>query len=292
MAKYSGIFIVQRLRKKLKHYTAEKEPDFWMDTGSRELNSVLGHKRKGIPYGKIFEVSGRESHGKTGLVYELAGMAQGDGAAVALLDVENSFDKRWARIRGIDPDKIAVFKPYVGRFGTSREVRMSTAEDLCQELEAWIKQARKVYKKIFVGIDSIPALVPSAVADVEIDGMNMKTKLSLATFLSELLQRWVGYVYAYNVMLVFVNQVRSRPMVRFGSPEYTPGGNAVKFYCSVRVKVKRHKDGRMMNAHRQIGIKSTIRNLKNKAGGVENREIGYKLFFRKKSKFLPLEEIS
>src|SRR5436190_18906445 len=91
-----GLFIVERIRKRLKHYTAEKAPEYWLDTGDPDLNAVLGSRDRGVPYGKMYEISGRESSGKSALLYELAGMAQRDGAGAGLLDAEGSYEESWA----------------------------------------------------------------------------------------------------------------------------------------------------------------------------------------------------
>lgn len=289
MRKKLGIFAVEKVRKKLKHYTAEKKATYWLDTGSPELNSALGSREYGLPYGKMYEIHGKESCGKTAMLLELAGKAQRDGAAVAWLDAEGSWDDVWAEIRGIDITKIAVFRPYVGTFGNERAPRISTAEDLFQELKTWVKQASRKYKKIFVGVDSIPALLPAA-ADVEEDDTSMFTKLSLASYLSGLMQRLIGDVIHYNIMLFYINQLRTKP-TRFGSGEYTSGGNAVKFYCSVRAKMKRATKGGVIlgrKTNKQIGIMGFLTNIKNKAGkgSVENIQIQYKILFRKPSKFM------
>lgn len=280
-----GNILVQRVRKKLKHYTAEKVPEYWLDTGSPALNSALGSRDKGLPYGKMYEIFGRESSGKTALLLELAGMAQRDGAAAGIVNAEGSYDEEWAKIRGVDTDNIAVFTPYIGKFG--RETRLSTAEDLFNEVKVWLRIVSRKHKKIFLAVDSIPALLPSA-GDVDEDDVNMPSRLSLPTYLAGLMPRLNGPVIHRNVMMFFVNQLRSKPGP-FGG-EYTPGGNTVKFFFSVRAKVKRaEKGGKIVNKKgRQIGIKGYMTNYKNKAGGgsIENIQIMYKVLFRKPSKFM------
>src|SRR5690242_11459854 len=108
---------VLAIRKKMKHFEVQKEPECWLQPKYRELSAVLGDPKRGIPYGKIYEICGKFSGGKTALVLELAAEAQMDGAEVAWMDHEISWDARWARIRGLDPDRVALFQPTVVKDG-------------------------------------------------------------------------------------------------------------------------------------------------------------------------------
>ena len=107
----------------------------------------------------------------------------------------------------------------------------------------------------------------------------MRTQMALPQFLGKLLRRWTGLFESYNVLGVFINQVRIAPGVAFGNPEYTPGGKALKFYCHIRSIVRRTKGGRLMKSGKIVGLKGIITNLKNKAGGVEGSRCGYKIYF-------------
>lgn len=289
------------IRQKMKHFTLTKGVDQWLDTGQRRLHKVLGSKHKGIPYGRIFEIYGKESNGKTALAMEIAGLAQRDGADYAHVDLENCWDDQWARNRGVevvrseDGEEVlkpALFKPYVGMFGGERrKPQLISAEALLDEVETWMYDVSRTNNKIVVLIDSVTALLAEKEASGGLTEQNMSTRTGgLPQFMGQLLRRWVGLAGTYNAMIIFINQTRTAP-VRFGNPEYTPGGNALKFYASVRIKMTRK--ARMRNGKKIIGIKGMIANIKNKAGGgsVEGEEAGYKIFFSKPTKFLSEEDM-
>ena len=279
------------IKKRLQHPTRESI-DYWLDTGSKLLNSVFGSELKGIPYGKIIEVAGYESHGKTALMYEVAGLAQRDGAAVGIWDMELAWDPSWARKRGLDPDKVVVFQPVIGFFGTEKQKRMITAEEQCEEIELWMKRAyeRNANGRLFLGIDSIAAMVPSEAEEAGLS-QNMRTRVSVASFLTWLLPRWQQRASNYNAMMFLVNQIRVAPG-RYGNPEYTPGGNAIRFFCAIRAKMRR-KGGPILKEGRSLGFKGVVQNYKNKAGegSKEHAKIGFKLYYDGHSKYVPESEI-
>lgn len=281
------------IKKKLKHFTTEKTVRYWLDTGSPLLNSMFGSEDKGIPYGKMFELSGFESQGKTALMMKLAGMAQRDGAKIGWVDLEMSWDPEWARALGLIPEEVYLFKPEIGTFGKETEERQHTAEELLEEVELWIRRrgSENPDGRIFCCMDSIAAMLTEEEAAGGIQDQNMRTKVSLATFLSQLLRRWVALVSNYNVMMMFINQLRVAPGA-WGNPEYTPGGNAVKLYSSVRVRMRR-KSKKILKGGQPIGIKGVMSNWKNKAGAGsrEGLSIGYKLYFVGKIKYVEAEEV-
>lgn len=307
--KNSPAAILKAIRTKLKHYSTEWTPEHFLDTGFPELNAVLGHRDKGIPYGKMVEIAGLQSHGKTALVLDLATLAQVDGAQVVWLDLENSWEDEWAAKRGLDPTKIFVLNPYVGKFrkkkkkgddsinedsgSTKLELRLSTAQELCEEVEAVLMDLHEKDPdtKIFLGVDSVTAFLTEEEAAAGLTDQNMRTAMSLPIFLGKLLRRWVGLAQSYNVLMFFINQIRLAP-IAFGNPERTTGGSALKFYCHVRASMRRaKKGGKMLRQGHQIGIKGTLTNTKNKAGGVEGDKCGYKIYFGKPSKFLAASEV-
>lgn len=281
------------IKKKLRHFTTEKQVKYWLDTGSPLLNSVFGSEEKGLPYGKMFELAGMESQGKTALMLKLAGIAQRDGAKVVWVDLENSWDEDWARALGLVTEEVYLFKPEIGTFGAEKEERQHTAQELLMELELLIKKkgAENPDGRIFVCIDSIAAMLTEEEAAAGIDEQNMRTKVSLATFLSQLLRRWVALVANHNVMMMFINQLRVAPGA-WGDPEYTVGGNAVRLYASVRNRMRR-KSKKILKGGVRIGIKGVITNYKNKAGGgsKEGERIGYKLYFAGKIKYVDAEDV-
>lgn len=282
------------IKKKLKHFTTLKPVRYWLDTGEPALNGVFGSEEKGIPYGKIIELSGFESHGKTAQLYKLAGFAQLDGAEVGIVDLEWSWDESWAKKLGIqDPNQVMVFRPEIGTFGTETNERMTTAEELFQEAQVWMERVhkRRPNGRIFLGVDSIAAILTEEEAAAGIQDQNMRTKVSLASFMSMLLRQWVALAANWNVMMPMVNQLRTAPGA-WGDPTYTPGGNAVRFYSAVRARMYR-KGKKLLKGGKPVGIKGVLANWKNKAGegSREGLRVGYKMFYDGRIKYVPVEEI-
>jgi RecA/RadA recombinase len=282
---------LEKIREKLGHLSFEWRETSYLDTGFPDLNEVLGDPALGLPYGRITEISGLESHGKSALCLLLAAIAQQDGAVVIWGDFENSWNNKWAAIRGVNTETIAVVQPFVGTFGKEAEPRMSAAEELCTQIEELIKILSKKNKKIVLVLDSLAAMVPGIVSATNFEDANLVTDQAIPKFLSRLFRRWVGLAQAHNVMILAINQLRQNPMQRFGDPWYTPGGNAMRFYAHVRVRVQRSKGGKMMGKQKQTGIQGHVRNIKNKAGGLEKSTVGYRLFFAGPMAFVPSKEI-
>ena len=271
---------IARIRKKLRHFVLEPVPPKWLDAGSPGLNAVLGSETHGVPYGKILELYGPASHGKTMLAMYLARQAQQAGSPLVWMDFENSFDDAWASSQGIDTAATYRLGIEAGRFGKSTgDPRLQTAEELFREAEELVVMFRRRDPESapLVVVDSVAAILPGYEAEAGIDGQNMKTKLSLASFLGSLLRRWTALCQTHGVLMLLVNQVREKPGLVFGSPEYTPGGRALPFYASIRAEVRRVKGGRLLRLGRVVGLRGRIRNVKNKAGAgsVEGCEIGY-----------------
>lgn len=285
---------VALIRKNLGHFVGEQTVAGWLNTGNKRLNAVLGSEELGIAYGKIIEIQGPNSNGKTLLALLVAALAQADGAKVGWADLENSFDKTWVEAQGVKFDQVAVFKPEVGIFGKDKSTRLHSAEELFREMEAWMKYHYKQNPKckLLLVIDSISAIL---VEDEESGGFSakMSSSMGLPKFLSKLGRRWVGKAASYNCMMIFINQIRMAPMA-FGNPEKTTGGEAMKFYAHVRAKVRRVKDGRIMGMKKVIGLRGIIKNIKNKAGegSLEGAECGFETRFGKRQwKFPSVEEI-
>jgi len=271
------------IQRTLGYLTFELQPREWLDTGSRMLNAVLGSPDKGIAYGKMIELFGPESNGKTLLALLLAGLAQADGAKIAWVDFENSLDKPWAEGQGVKTSTMYHFFPKLIQKSKKEKPRLQTAEELCDEVELWMERAHAAgEQKLFVAVDSVTAML---VEDEALGGnteQNMRSKLALASFMSRLLRRWVALSQVYSACIVFINQLRLSP-VAFGNPEQTTGGKALKFYCSIRASVRRVKGGKLLQKGRMIGLKGVIKNFKNKAGegSLEGYEAGFKASFLK-----------
>lgn len=302
---------VEAIRRKLGHLTLEREPVSYLDTGSFDLNEVLGERKRGIAYGSLTEISGLESQGKTAIALTLAAKAQSEGALVLWADIENSFDAKWSARRGLDPEanNFVLFQPYKGIFGASkntmegyasmtakqkkivkRRAKVITAEGICTEIELAIKDLSRYYPKIFLGVDSLVSFQPAYEAEANFDERNRRHKSELSMFLSSLMRRWNGLAANYNVAMVLINQLRQNQSSH-GDPFYTPGGNATRFYEHVRVQLHRVKGGKLKQGAKQIGIQGIIKNKKNKAGGLEHKSIGYKLFFDGPLKIVPAKSL-
>lgn len=311
---------LKAIRAKLNHLAMEWEPTVYLNTEpyvkTSDLNTVMGHKTLGIPYGIMIEVSGWESMGKTAIIMSLAALAQIDGAQVIWGDLENSFQFDWAKQRGfakclickgsgvfnktvclacgnpkdkigsgLDFNKLILVKPYVGKFFKEREPRLATAQELCSEIEACFN-LKNDFKKRFVVLDSVAALETEAEANAGLENAKMNTTMSLPLFMGKLCRRWVGRAQVDNAIIVLINQLRSGPTKKFGDPTYSPGGNAPKFYSQVRIRVRRVAGGKITDKGRLTGITGVMKALKNKSGGIESMEVGYRIHFAGKIEFI------
>lgn len=295
--------VMAQIHQELGQVVFDWTESYWLDTGNRELNTVMGDPDKGLPYGRIFEVSGLESGGKSALCLTLAALAQADDAIVIWVDFENSWDDKWAAIRGLDVSKVHVIKPFLGMFSAPKvdsktkkvvwkketELRMSSCEEMCSVAERLIRHLKSKNTKFVMVMDSIASMQPGNKSRSRLEDHNLKSHMDLPSLLSDLFGRWVGMAQVYNVMILAINQLRQNPMAGFGDPWYTPGGNALRFYAHLRLRVIRKE--KMMKSAQQIGIKGIIRNLKNKSGGLEKSEVGYKLLFQGPMEFVPAREI-
>ena len=279
--------MVAQIRKKLGHCTMEWAPKHWLQMGDTEVNTVFGNPVYGIPYGRVMEISGMESHGKSAIAYHLMGLAQKEGCQPILVDFENSHDPDWAMRRGVDPERLIVLSSYVGTFGNNKP-RMVSAEELCTEAESVVEEySKRGADRQMIVLDSIPSMLTKSESMAGLEGANMRTKMDLPMLMSSLLRRWVGMAQVQNVLIVLINQLRQSPTVRFGDPWYTPGGNAVRFYSHVRIRVRRVKGGKITQGGKMIGIQGTATAIKNKAGGLEKSSVGYRLLFEGALKFVP-----
>ncbi|MCB0318527.1 MAG: recombinase RecA, partial [Bdellovibrionales bacterium] len=186
-------------------------------TGSLGLDIALGIG--GLPKGRICEIYGPESSGKTTLALHLAAEAQKQGGTVVFIDAEHALDVQYAKKLGVDTGKLLVSQPDCGE----------QALEICETLI----QSGSVD---FVVIDSVAALVPRA----EIDGEMGDQQPGLqARLMSKALRKLTGVTARSGASILFINQIRHKIGVMFGSPETTAGGNALKFYCSVRLDIRR-----------------------------------------------------
>ncbi len=211
-----------------------------VSTGSLGLDLALGVG--GLPTGRIVEIYGPESSGKTTIAIHTIAESQKQGGVCAIIDAEHAFDASYARKLGVDVDELLIAQPDNG------EQALEIADRLI------LSGALDV-----VVIDSVAALVPKG----ELEGEMGDSKIGLqARLMSQALRKLTATVAKTNTICIFINQLREKIGVMFGSPETTTGGNALKFYASVRLDIRRStqiKDGDMA-----VGNRTRVKVVKNK----------------------------
>lgn len=188
-----------------------------ISTGSIGIDTALGIG--GIPKGRVTEVYGPESSGKTTLALHVVAQAQKEGGIAAFIDAEHALDPVYAKALGVDIDNLLVSQP-------------DTGEQALEILEALVRSAALDV----IVVDSVAALVPKA----EIDGEMGDSHVGLqARLMSQALRKLTGVIKKANTAVIFINQLREKVGVVYGNPEVTTGGRALKFYSSVRIDVRR-----------------------------------------------------
>ena len=216
------------------------EPVSVIPTGSLAIDEALGVG--GFPRGRIVEIFGPESSGKTTLTLHAIAETQAQGGVAAFIDAEHAFDLRYARGIGIDLKKLLVSQPDCG------EQALEIAEALTRSAAVDL-----------IVIDSVAALVPKA----EIEGDMGDAHMGLqARLMSQALRKLTAIANKTNTTLIFINQLRQKIGVVFGNPETTTGGNALKFYCSVRLDVRRI--GKVQLGESLVGNRTRVKVVKNK----------------------------
>ena len=211
-----------------------------ISTGALNLDIALGIG--GIPKGRIIEIFGPESSGKTTLALHAVAEAQKNGGEAAFIDAEHALDPVYAKKIGVDVDNLIVSQP-------------DTGEQALEIAEALIRSGAID----IIVVDSVAALVPKA----EIDGDMGDSHIGLqARLMSQALRKLAGAINKTNAIIIFINQLREKVGVMFGSPETTPGGRALKFYSSVRMDIRRIEnikvDGQV------VGSRTRVKVVKNK----------------------------
>jgi recombination protein RecA len=209
-------------------------------TGSIELDIALGIG--GVPRGRIVEIFGPESSGKTTVALHIIAEAQKNGGEVAFIDAEHALDPAYAKNLGVDIENLIVSQPDTG------EQALEIAETLVRSGAIDV-----------VVVDSVAALVPKA----EIDGEMGDAHVGLqARLMSQALRKLAGAISKSNTTAIFINQLREKVGVMFGNPETTPGGRALKFYASVRLDVRKIEN--MKQGNDMIGSRTRVKVVKNK----------------------------
>lgn len=205
-------------------------------TGSITLDAALGVK--GYPKGRIIEIFGPESSGKTTLAIHAIAEAQKAGGVAAFIDAEHAFDRFYAEKLGVDIDNLLIAQPDNG------EQALEIADSLIRSSAVDI-----------VVIDSVAALTPKA----EIEGNMGDSKMALqARLMSQALRKLTGTISKTNTVCIFINQLRDKVGITYGSPEVTTGGNALKFYATIRIDIRKGqaiKDGDdVLGAHTKVKV--------------------------------------
>ena len=211
-----------------------------ISTGSLSLDIALG--AGGLPMGRIVEIYGPESSGKTTLTLELIAAAQREGKTCAFIDAEHALDPVYAKKLGVDIDALLVSQPDTGE----------QALEICDAL------ARSGAIDVMV-VDSVAALTPKAEIEGEMGDSHMGLQ---ARMLSQAMRKLTGNLKQSNCMCIFINQIRMKIGVMFGNPETTTGGNALKFYASVRLDIRR--TGSIKEGDEVVGNETRIKVVKNK----------------------------
>lgn len=210
-----------------------------ISSGSITLDIKLGG---GIPKGRIVEIYGPESSGKTTMALHAIASIQKEGGVALFIDAEHALDTEYAKKIGVDTDELIISQPDNG------EMALDIAE-----------QALRVSAADIIVIDSVAALVPKA----ELEGDMGDSKMGLhARLMSQALRKLTGPVAKTNAIVIFINQLRDKIGVMFGNPETTTGGNALKFYASVRLDVRRI--GAIKDGDEIIGNRTKVKVAKNK----------------------------
>ena len=209
-------------------------------TGSLALDAALGIG--GVPKGRIIEIYGPESSGKTTLALHILAEAQKRGGEVAFVDAEHALDPVYAAALGVDTDNLLVSQP-------------DTGEQALEITDALVRSGAVDA----VVVDSVAALVPKQ----EIEGEMGDTFVGLqARLMSQALRKLAGTIAKTNCVVIFINQLRMKIGVMYGNPETTTGGNALKFYSSVRLDVRRIES--IKEGNNVIGNKTRVKVVKNK----------------------------
>jgi recombination protein RecA len=209
-------------------------------TGSLSLDIALGGN--GVPRGRIIEIFGPESSGKTTLALHIAAEAQKNGGIAAIIDAEHAFDPTWGRKLGVELDTLLVSQP-------------SNGEEAMQITEMLVKSNAVDV----IIIDSVAALVPKK----ELDGEMGDSHVGLqARLMSQAMRKLTGAIAKSKTSVIFINQIREKIGVMFGSPETTTGGRALKFYSSCRIDVRRI--GQLKDGEEVVGQRVRTKIVKNK----------------------------
>ena len=211
-----------------------------ISTGSLSLDLALGIG--GVPKGRIVEIFGPESSGKTTLALHILASAQKQGGEVAFIDVEHALEPAYARALGVDIDSLLISQP-------------DTGEQALEIVEALVRSGALDV----VVVDSVAALLPRSELEGEMGDSSVGV---VARLMSQALRKLAGTISKTSTIVVFINQLREKIGVMYGNPETTPGGRALKYFSSVRIDVRRIET--LKNGSESIGNRTKAKVIKNK----------------------------
>ncbi len=218
----------------------EREPIEAISTGSLSLDLALGIG--GVPRGRITEIYGPESSGKTTIALQIVAAAHRAGGTCVYIDAEHALDPEYARNLGVDMDRLYIAQP-------------TTGEEALEIMDAMIRSG----SVDVVVLDSVAALVPKAEIEGEMGDAFVGVQ---ARMMSQALRKLGGSINKSNTVAIFINQLREKIGVMYGNPETTPGGRALKFWASVRLDVR--KADAIKSGVDQIGVRTKVKVVKNK----------------------------
>ncbi|AKD38866.1 recombinase A [Pasteurella multocida subsp. multocida OH4807] len=225
-----------------------------VSTGSLSLDVALGIG--GLPMGRIVEIFGPESSGKTTLTLSVIAQAQKEGKTCAFIDAEHALDPIYAAKLGVDVNELLVSQPDNGE----------QALEICDAL------VRSGAVDVII-VDSVAALTPKAEIEGEMGDSHMGLQ---ARLMSQALRKLTGQIKNSNCLVVFINQIRMKIGVMFGNPETTTGGNALKFYASVRLDIRR--TGAIKDGEEVIGNETRVKVVKNKVAA-PFRQVDFQILY-------------